>query len=306
MPLATTTMDDLETMASSLPYDETLQSLYKFADVAGIGLVYAMPSFGQIKTSRFESHILASKINTNVLGFLNCSHFVKYRTEEGKQYITYVCKRDLPEKQKIVMLSATANEYICKLLFGDRLEFIDIGNVETKGSIEQYPQRSYSRFSLDDNLKKIAKELTKGRKVITYKSQAEYFNAVATFGATSGIDEFKGQDIAVIGTPNVNPTAYLLLANALGKKPRLNDTRTSMQYTKVKRNGFEFWFNTFSNDDILQEIQLYMIESELIQAVGRARLLRNNCTVTVLSNLPVQGASFHYLTREQLQDLLAS
>lgn len=308
LPLNTTTLDDINTMAEQCFYFDSkhvLDSIRKFAESASDGLVYAMPSFGGVKTSKLEHLVSENKINSNVLGFLNCEHFVKYTSEDGKVFFYYINKRELPYKKKIIMLSATANEEICRLMFGDRLVFVDIGNVETKGDIQQYPQRSFSRYQFDDNLKKIAKALTKDAPVITYKEHKDEFNTVATFGATEGIDAFKGQDIAVIGTPHVNPTVYLLFANALGKKPKLNDCRTTMQYTKIKRNGFEFYFNTFSNDDILQEIQLYLIESELIQAVGRARILRNNCTVTVLSNLPLQGAEFKYLTKKELEMILA-
>lgn len=311
MPINTTTLEDLHAMAeqvSNMDTRDTLTSLYNYADSAGLNLVTPMPSYGGIKTSKLESYILADKISTNVLGFLNCEFFVKHNTDSKKSIINYICKRNLPEKQKIIILSATANESIYKWLFGDRVEFIDIGNVEPKGRLEQYPQRSYSRFSLDsdEKLAKIAKALTVGSKVITYKSKQEEFNAVATFGATEGLDMFKGENIAVIGTPHVNPITYILLANALGKKPRCNDTRTTMQYTKVKRNGYEFYFNTFSNDESLREIQLFLIESELIQAVGRARILRNNCTVKVLSNLPLQGAEFSYLTKQEIESILTA
>jgi len=313
LPVHQTTLDDIETMAREcccIDTIHTLESIMNFAKMAGDGLVYQMPSYGGIKTSKLEEIVNSNDINSNVLGFLNCSHFVRYTVEDtGKVIFHYIVKRELPEKNKIIIMSATANEYICKLMFGDRLEFIDIGQVETKGSIRQYPQRSFSRYQMnkDDNLRKLAKALTQGKPIITYKDYAETFdNVIANFGATAGLDSFKGENIAVIGTPHVNPVTYLLYANALGKKPRLNDTRTSMQYTKVKRNGFEFYFNTFSNDDILQEIQLFLIETELIQAVGRARVLRNDCTVTVLSNLPIQGAEYKYLTKEEFEILLSA
>jgi len=52
---------------------------------------------------------------------------------------------------------------------------------------------------------------------------------------------------------------------------------------------------SYSNDLLLREIQISIIESELIQSIGRARLLRNDCTVVVLSNLPIQQAEFVYL-----------
>lgn len=43
-------------------------------------------------------------------------------------------------------------------------------------------------------------------------------------------------------------------------------------------------------DEKMRNLQLFFIESELEQAVGRARLLRENCTVYVFSNYPCQQA----------------
>ena len=43
-------------------------------------------------------------------------------------------------------------------------------------------------------------------------------------------------------------------------------------------------------DATLRAIQFYMIESELEQAVGRARLLRCDCTVNLFSDFPLKQA----------------
>lgn len=43
-------------------------------------------------------------------------------------------------------------------------------------------------------------------------------------------------------------------------------------------------------DEFLRDIQFYMIESELEQAVGRARLLRCDCTVNLFSDFPLRQA----------------
>ena len=200
-------------------------------------------------------------------------------------------------------MSATLNEEICKLVFGDRMIWVDLGEVELKGNIVQYPQKSFSRFQIKENkdLIPLSQNIIGELPTITYKSLASKFNTIATFGSTSGLDEYGGQNIAVIGTPHVSEIVYLLFANALGLKPKLNDA--TMHYTKIKRNGFEFYFNTYSSDLLLREIQIYIIESELLQAIGRARLLRNDCTVVVLSNLPIQQAEFVYLTNEEIKSL---
>lgn len=222
------------------------------------------------------------EFSTNVVDFLGCSHWIKNNDDS----ISYITRRYLPQKKTIIM-SATADEYIYKMLFGDRLEFIDIGEVEKKGNVVQYPQWSFSRYRMktDDQLIQRATVIAGDKPVITFKRYAIYFpSCVATFGNLTGIDALSGKDIVIIGTPHINPTSYLLYAHALEVNPLPSDT--SMSHIQIRRNGMEFYFFTFA-DEILREIQLYLIESELLQAVGRARLLRQHCTVTVMSSMPL-------------------
>jgi len=53
-------------------------------------------------------------------------------------------------------------------------------------------------------------------------------------------------------------------------------------------------FSCFENEE-LRKIQLSFIESDLIQAVGRARTLRTDAKVEVYSNFPLRiSDSFRY------------
>jgi competence transcription factor ComK len=60
---------------------------------------------------------------------------------------------------------------------------------------------------------------------------------------------------------------------------------------EVNHNSYKFYFPTYS-DPILQKVQLWIIESELEQAIGRARLLLYDFTVYIFSNLPISQAEF--------------
>ena len=64
-----------------------------------------------------------------------------------------------------------------------------------------------------------------------------------------------------------------------------------MHPMRVQHNGYDFSMHTFSNP-ILRLIQIWLIESLLEQAVGRARLLRFDCTVKVFAGFPVEQATF--------------
>ena len=92
----------------------------------------------------------------------------------------------------------------------------------------------------------------------------------------------EGQDILVIGTPYHAEFIYKLAAFSMGLE---FDEDEKMQPQTISHNGYRFQFTTFQ-DEGLRKVHLWMIESELEQAVGRARLLRNRCEVASFLQLP--------------------
>lgn len=222
-----------------------------------------------------------------------------YKANNG--IITAYIHNRLPNKP-IIILSATANEAVYKALMPNRtVEFIDLGNAYSTGDIVMH-YKGMSRNYLNNNFDKaleILKEKAPGvTNIITYKSYESKFkehgyNPICHFGKCTGIDNYKGQDLIVFGTPHVNMGTYLILAHACG----LRDIRIDegLEFVNIKRNGYEFSFSTFNNrllceiGDFIREIQYYIIESELQQAVGRARILREDCTVHLFSNYPLPG-----------------
>ena len=104
---------------------------------------------------------------------------------------------------------------------------------------------------------------------------------------------YNGQDLIVAGTPHCNDSYYKLMAALLKEDVQ---TISSYEYQNVKRNGFEFYINTFNIDtensdaELLREIQYYYIETELVQAVGRARIISNDVTVHYFSCYPLIGS----------------
>lgn len=69
------------------------------------------------------------------------------------------------------------------------------------------------------------------------------------------------------------------------------------KFRRVNYKGSSFLITTYK-EPLLQEVQLYSIESELEQCVGRARLLREDCTVYVFSSFLCEQADLH--TRDYL------
>lgn len=239
-------------------------------------------------------------ISGNVLGFFRSSHYV--RIGENLFFIT---RRELPKNKKIFIFSATANEKLYKLAYGDRVRFVDSPDVALKGKVIQYPVNSSRNAMKTRNVINFAKTVIGDKNVITFKDHSNDFaNVVATIGAVAGMNNLEGKDLAVIATPHVNPVVYLLLASALGHVVGVDDL-SEMRTEKLNRNGFEFYFYCYVNE-LMREIQLHTIESELYQAVGRARAVHHNVEVVVISAYPVKQASIVKLTPAQQQLLNAT
>ena len=93
------------------------------------------------------------------------------------------------------------------------------------------------------------------------------------------------------GTPYKIDAAYKLIACYLGANVN-NKKDDKPRPRRVEYKGYNFYITSYS-DEVLREVQLYAFESELEQCIGRARLLRNDCTVYVLSAFPCEQAELH-------------
>jgi len=228
---------------------------------------------------------------SNILEFFHSDFFVKTEIE-GKLYYKFIRKRNLPES-KTLLFSATANQFIYEKLYGNKIVFHDIEDVAFKGTLLQDTSRSYSRYQLNHangHLEGIV-EIVGSNPVITFKDYKHLFiNCILHFGATTGIDKYRGMDIDVVGTPHFPEDVIKFYASVLGVE--FTEEDFNYKNREVEYNGFRFTFYTCSEKEELVRLQLSLIEAELVQAVGRARLLIENATVRVFSKLPLVGAKF--------------
>ena len=264
--------------------DSDLGNVISFLKSINPGEVVCTPLY-DMDLDELINKVKVSTIQTNIFDFFSSSYLMK--DKRNGDLIHYVVKRELPKNKKIIILSATLPIFIYQKLFGDKLNVINIKDVEQQGEIIQYTNRSCSRKYLSKYVSNISQ--TVGNKpVITFKAfQKDFQNPVdgIYFGKCSGSDKMKGQDLVVVGTPHRNNNEYLLLAKALGIDFKTTDTTMTVQ--KIEYNGFRFKMNCYDNEE-LRNIQLALIESDLIQAVGRARTLREKATVQVYSNFPLR------------------
>jgi len=221
-------------------------------------------------------------ISTNVFQFFGSNSFIY---KDGK--IDYIMKTALPTHKKVIILSATIDPDFYRKIYPEyKFEVVDITHVEQIGKIIQYTGFSCSRLSLMKVAKNIQDQVQE-RKVITFKRYKKLFtNSVKDihFGNCAGYDTLAGQDLVVVGTPHIAPEKYYFLAKLMGVEFVYGETPVNNQ--RVTYRGFEFTIKCFLNEE-LRKIQFSCIESELLQAVGRGRTLRRDCTVEVYSNFPL-------------------
>lgn len=187
------------------------------------------------------------------------------------------------------MLSATANEEICEYCFGeDNVTFYDCLEARLTGTLNQYYYNSMSRSYIKGHPEVFdeIKKFSGFPHTISFKKYEHLYGGDLHYGNCAGCDILKGENIDVVGTPHQPEWIYKLFAYSLGF-----DVDCEIKpNTKVEYNGYRFLFTTYA-DKILRNIQFYMINSEIEQAVGRARLLRCDCTVNVFSNFPLSQAN---------------
>ena len=203
---------------------------------------------------------------------------------DGERIMFY--KTPQLKNMKYIVLSATADEYIYSQYFGnDKICFYNCKQAEYDGTLKQYYKESYSRNYINknedvfDRVKKITGDIP----TITFKAHSD--GCEIHFGNSEGCNFMSGKDIAVVGTPHLAECVYKLMAYHIQ-----DDISGESHFRFTEHNGFKFWFHTYENE-LIRHIQFWLIESELEQSVGRARLLRNNCTVHLFSNFPLQHST---------------
>lgn len=211
--------------------------------------------------------------------------------EENTQDIRYFNPMEIP-KVKTVVLSATLNEKIWKdFCKNRRVRMNEVGTVQYRGKLMQFTYHSMSRECIrkldGQKVKEAIKEITgvPEEQIITFKKFMD--ESEIHFGKTEGFDKLKGKNLAIIGTPHYIVALYKMVGRYLDY-----DTSKKLCRQRVENSNYSFNLMTFSDAE-MRNLQMYILESELEQAVGRARLLRYDTVVWVFSNFPLRQAELN-------------
>lgn len=199
---------------------------------------------------------------------------------------TFLKRKWLP-CEKVIVMSATANAEIYKMLTYYSVYDYPCKMATYRGELKLYPKYTFSRHALleQKGIMDYLKDRIGDDVVITFKAFEDLFRTNYHYGAVEGLNCLEGKNISVVGLPNVDELVYKLYGMAAG----VNVDNCNMRSMRIVYNGYDFHINSFDNEK-LQMIQLWMLESLLEQAVGRARLLRYDCTVKVFARFPIDQA----------------
>lgn len=199
---------------------------------------------------------------------------------------TFLKRKWLP-CEKVIVMSATANAEIYRMLTHYPVYEYPCKMAEYMGKLRLYPKYTFSRHALleQNGIMDYLKEKISDDVVITFKAFEDLFHTEYHYGAVEGLNCFEGKNISVVGLPNVDELVYKLY----GMAAVVNVDNCNMRFMRVEYNGYDFQINSFDNEK-LRTIQLWLLESLLEQAVGRARLLRFDCTVKVFARFPIDQA----------------
>lgn len=247
--------------------------------------IHSTPDFNNFQFI-IKEIVRGNQFNSNVLKFFQSSNF---SLDGGFIHYQVNHLSKLPTDKKLVFLDATSSESLFTKVFGERVEIIDISNVELQGTIIQDTSRSCSKTGLDSYHEKIS-AMVGDSTVITFKEYKRHFknpDDTLHFGNAIGSNKLEGKDFCVVGTMTYHPIYFKFLADMLN----IECSDFEMDDLKVTYKGRRFLFRTYKNLE-LQKLHLEQVEGQLIQCVHRGRLIRTQSIVRLYSNFPLLQAKY--------------
>lgn len=144
-----------------------LITLQRYLEDVDEGDIQRLPDEFRVDIAHEWHQIMQTEgMDSNIMKFLDCQYF--YKDESDRDRIHFITRQELPTDKKIIIMSATVPAEIFLQLYGQRVEVIDITDVEHKGTITQHTKYSYSRSSLKEHLDEAIEKLP-NRPTITFK-----------------------------------------------------------------------------------------------------------------------------------------
>jgi len=224
-------------------------------------------------------------------------------------YIKYTTIKEFdPKDKKVIITSATpAPKFLYQSIFkNNNIEIKSCESCKYVGNLIQYQQLKSYRKDLEskeyvNKINEIIKQYNI-KNIITYKGTKllDQSKIKMTYGSLDGLNDLEGQDIMVIGTYLQNPESINLLCSAFEPDGTVKPIEI-IKNRKIEHLGIEQNFPSFQNT-YMRKYQIWKCYEVLEQSIGRARLVRHNCNVILLSGLIHPLAHQEKLPDEQEED----
>ena len=192
------------------------------------------------------------KIDSSLVDFLQAD---SYHVDLQDEKIDFFNSKKIPDI-KLTVVSATPVEELYRAFTRGRyIKVYEVPIAKYKGKLKQYTAHSLSRSNMEQigigRLKEEIYNVTQNSKIasITFKKFSE--GNPHYYGNTEGLNNYKGKDLAVIGTPHNVPFIYKLLGKYLGFAAEEN-----LCQRFVEHNGYQFKFMTYA-DEKMRMLQFY-------------------------------------------------
>lgn len=196
---------------------------------------------------------------------------------------SYSIVTELPKK-RVFILSATPDIDFYREAYPDRNVYVSqYDNVKRKGTIKHVPISTTKKAIVDKEIVEQIKEQSPHGNIITFKKFKGLFDIDARMphgGNVLGYNYLSGKDISVAYTYQ-KPAIYYA-HKVIQQGHSLSKNWKSLSYKKVFHGGNSFMFGCFNNI-YMAKSQIHTIESEMYQAVERARTIRQDVKVTIFS-----------------------
>ena len=241
--------------------------------------------------------------NKDVMGLYSLlrdkkNFIVKTTYDDDRGRIYHIYGYNKLDNYKTIIMSATPQTELLEILHKTKIKEIKTDKVKWHEGVEvKFITNSIYRNNCgtEDNIEFYKKTLESEFEspedvvIITYKALEKKFRDEKTFsnrmdhyGASIGINSYEGEDLLLIGQTTKNEGALLPYAILLGK-----DNLRKKRYL-IKEGINKGRKLVTYEDEQLQRLDLLMQQSDLVQAIGRARILGNKSKIVILSNLLVQ------------------
>lgn len=231
------------------------------------------------------------------------SYTLKSKNGHREDDIVYLLVENPLHQRKSIVVSATANKELYQDYFVNKynrnLIWHEAPNVANAGTLIQHYSYTYSKDCLGKKpeiLEKIRNDYGESLIILPKEfidKDRKVKGLELEFGNLSGLDEFNGNSLVIVGLPNRGEIYHKMLEYAIYGTLH---NEANISYSWEENEFGKFKFATYPKQyQNLRKIRDWECYDTLTQTIGRARLIipeNYTTTVDVFAKYPLEGAIY--------------